>query len=236
MLCLACVNPLFAAHKRPSKWDGSSANFGLNVNTGDTKTKELNMGSILQFTARKWSENLNLNYQLAYTDNTQTKGIFNGTDNVNYYFSEDKKTFVAGNINVISDVTSTYRYTVVGSTMYGRTLHNTKRFTWDIQVGPGMRYNAPHVGYESYTRPVAVFLSNFTLGLKNWGALTENLRYELGRPYNYFQTTTNITNKLYGHLALQLSFQLNHYSELTQHVKASALTNTTTTASIVYNF
>ena len=225
-----------AAHKKLSPWNGSNATFGLNINTGDTKTKNLNFGAIAQYTAKKWLQNLNVTYQLAYTDNTQSKGIFNGTENLNYYFSADKKTFAAGNVNVISDISSSYRYTVVGSAMYGRTLHYTKRFTWDAQVGPGMRYNAPYSGCASSSRPVAVFLTNLTWDLKEWGTLTENLRYEYGKPYNYFQTTTNLTNKLYGHLALQLSFQLNNYSQLPKNKKSTALTNTTSTVSLVYNF
>lgn len=235
---LAMVIPaaLFASHEKPSKWAGSSATLGYNLNTGGTKTQDLNFGTVVQYTTIKWAQTLNMTYQMAYSDGAQTKGIFNGTENLNYYFSADKKTFVAGNVNLISDITSDYRYTVVGSAMYGRTLHNTPRFEWDVQAGPGMRYNAPYKGDEAYTRPVAVFLSNLTFGLKNWGTLTENLRYEYGRPYNYFQTTTNLTNKLTGHLALQLSFQLSHYSELPIMKKVNALTNTTTTASLVYNF
>jgi|GEM_PF-3297470 len=228
--------PLWASHQHGSNWEGSNANFGLNINTGDTKAKDFNLGSIVQYTRTKWSNNLNLTYQLAYTNDVQTKGILNATNNTNYYFSTDKKTFAAGNINVISDITSIYHYTVVGSIMYGRTLRYSKTFTWDAQVGPGMRYNAPLQGYESVSRPVAVFLSNLTWRLKSWGKITENLRYELGRPYDYFQTTTNFTNQLNHHLAIQTSFQLNHYSQLPVHKSGSALTNTTTTLSLVYNF
>lgn len=225
-----------ASHTTNSPWTGSNANLGYNLNTGSTNTQNLSVGANAQYTALKWAQTLNLSYQMAYTDHVQTKSIFNGTENVNYYFSADKKTFMAGNVNVISDITSDYRYTIVGSAMYGRTLYNTKRTNWDVQAGPGMRYNAPTEGVAPYTRPVAVLLSNISIGLNHWGTLTENFRYEYGKPYNYLQTTTNLVNNLTGHLALQLSFQLNHYSQLPLLKKISALTSTTTTASIVYNY
>ena len=129
-----------------------------------------------------------------------------------------------------------YRYTVVGSAMYGRTLRDTKHFNWKAQIGPGIRYNAPYTGSKSDTRPVAVFLSHLTWSLNSWGTLAENLRYEYGKPYNYLQSLTNLTNKLYGHLALQFSFQVDHYSKLPVHKKMTVLTSTATTVSLVYNF
>ena len=240
LLCLCLLSApcslALASHRAPSPWDGSNANFGLNINTGDTDTKDLSTGAIIQYTHKKWSENLNVSYQMAYSNHKQNKSIFNGTDNISYYFSDDKKTFLAGNFNGITDITSEFRYTLIASIMYGRTLKHSKHWNWTAQLGPGYRYNAGYQGESSYQRPVGVFLTNLTWEINKWGTLEEQGRFEFGNPYNYYQSTTSLTNKLIGHLALQMSFQINHYSALPATKKRLVLTNTITMASLVYNF
>ena len=88
-------------------------------------------------------------------------------------------------MNFISDITSDYRYTLVTSAMYGRTLLNNQSLSWDIQLGPGLRYNALHFNIAPYSRPVAVFVSHVDYKIEHWGHLSETFRYELGRPYNF---------------------------------------------------
>ena len=81
----------FASHTANSPWAGTNANLGYNLNTGSTSTQNLSVGANAQYTIPKWAQTLNLSYQMAYTDHVQTKSIFNGTENVNYYFSAVRK-------------------------------------------------------------------------------------------------------------------------------------------------
>ena len=235
---IACMlmKPALASHDHPSPWKGTNANFGLTINSGDTDTKNINTGLVLQYAGINWNNALNLTYQMAYSDGTQNKSIFNGTENLSYYLSADKKTFVAGNLNVVSDMSSSYRYTLVSSLMYGRTLVATHAINWDMQAGPGWRYNAAYSTGTSYKRPVGVVLTNLDWKLSSWGTLSEKGRAEFGTPYNFYQSITALTNTLSGHLALQLSFQVDHYSKLPKTSTSTSLTNTTTMASLVYNF
>lgn len=234
---ITIISSAFAADKKPSRWQGTNASFGLTKNTGDANTTNINAGSGLNYAGTKWQNQLTVSYQMAYTDGNKTKSIFNGTENISHYISANKKTFLAGNVNLISDTSTDYRYSIVSSLNYGRTLINRKSITLDAQAGPGWRYNAPSTaGVAVVDRPVVVLLATLTWQVSRWGTFVQKGRAEEGSPYDYYQSVTSFTNKVSGHLAMQLSFQIGHYTKIPAHSSHTCLTNTTTLASLVYNF
>jgi len=242
LMLLSLPYVVYAKHDKdpvlqPSPWAGTSANLGFTNNTGDSNTRNLNTAITLQYTHLQWVNTANTTYTWTQSNHVTNKRIYTATDNLSYYISPDKKTFLAANALLNSDYFSDYSYTLVMSAMYGRTLYARPDLDMNVQFGPGWRYNAPrYAKIKSVKGPVAVVIANLTWQPWQLGSFNETIRGEFGNPYNYYKSITSFTNKVSGHLALQISYQLDYYSYLPPYVDHSKKTNTQTQVSLVYNF
>ncbi len=222
--------------KLVSPWAGSNAQLGLIINTGNTDNTNLSGGVKLLYTKAPWTNLTQLDMQFSRSQGSTTKQRFFGMDQANYSFSRSRKSFIFGNANYTQDKFSPYDYQGIIAVGYGRDLIKSDRFTLNVQAGPGIRFDDVHGpgGYEQN-----VILS--TASSINWNitkncTLTEQLGYDMGKPYNYLKSVTAVTNKLTGNLAMQISYTMEYYSVIPFGSANTKKLDTTTNIALVYNF
>lgn len=222
--------------KPTSHWAGSNAQFGFVMNTGNTDSTNISAGLVVNYVNNAWTNNAQLNMQFNQSSGTTTKERYYATDQVQYSFSKKRKNYVYSNVNFTDDKFSPYDYQVIGSAGYGRDMIKTPTFTWSLQTGPGMRYD--NVRYQSKDEHNFVV---YTASNANWKvtkgmSLSEQAQYTIGKPYNYLQSVTALTNKIMGNLAMQVSYTLQYYSQIPLGSTNTKKLDTITNVALVYNF
>ncbi len=219
-----------------SHWDGSNATLGLNTNTGNTNTATANAGFNLLYKNDPWSNVANLGILWGRANGEVNKQKFTFVDQANYSFRKANKSFFFMNGDFTADRFSPYRFVFVGSAGYGRDLYRSKAFILSAQAGPGWRRNQVQITREDSSHIILVTQANMTWNISDKGQLTELLRYDIGAPFDYLQTITAFTNKIVGNLAVQISFELDYYSQIPPMSTFTQKVDTISAVSLVYNF
>ncbi|MDF1655394.1 MAG: DUF481 domain-containing protein [Coxiellaceae bacterium] len=219
-----------------SHWDGSSASLGANANTGNTRTATINAGFNLLYNNDPWSNTANLAVLWGKADGSVNKEKFTAVDQLNYSFHKQDKSFFFMNGDFTADRFSPYSYVFVGSAGYGRDLYRSQKIVLSAQAGPGWRRNEVRVDGDPNSHVIIVTQANFLWNVTDKGVFTELLRYDIGAPFDYFQTITAFQNKIIGNLAIQVSFELDYYSKIPPNSTFTQKTDTISAVSLVYNF
>ncbi|WP_423063133.1 DUF481 domain-containing protein [Candidiatus Paracoxiella cheracis] len=222
--------------KKKSPWNGTNAQLGYVVNTGNSNNSNLSAGLNVLYNKPKWANTFQANAYLNKSLGVVTKEQYFLTNQFTYYFTKSRRNYIFSNFRFIEDRFSPYEYQVVFSAGYGRELIKTKRFTLSAQAGPGIRHD-----FIRTTRIYDNHLILSTAMTMNWQitskvALSEQLNYDIGPPFDYLNSVTALTATLAGHLAAQLSYTVQYYSKIPMGSSNTEKTDTITNIALVYNF
>lgn len=221
-----------------SSWDGSKIQFGLSSSTGNTESENYNTQINIDYTKYRWTNAFQANNWFGKSDGNVNQEKYFFQDQINYSFNDnaniDNYVFVSGNWTF--DRFSPYKYQSVYALGYGRDWVKTDRLVLNTQIGPGYRRNKE--------RDTGLIEANYILTTQagiRWfitktGALSETVRYDIGRPYDYLKSVTAFTNKIVGNLAVQISYTVEHYSSIPANSTNTHKTDTTTNVALVYTF
>jgi putative salt-induced outer membrane protein len=225
--------------RAPSPWDGSNANVGYIRNTGNTNSSTLNLGTNVLYKKNWWENTFLGEFQYGKQNGKSNRQYFHFNDQVQFFLDPKVKNsnFIFVNNDTQLNRFGPYRYQMVTAAGYGRQLVNTKRFQWSAQAGPGYRRNKRNTG-DKKTSGTAVLTTqtNATLMLGKWGTLTQLVRFDMAKPYNYLTTVTALTNKIWEHVAVQISFTTQYYSKIPSGSSNTEKLDTITNISLVYNY
>lgn len=217
-----------------SPWAGSNVQFGFTMNTGNTESKNLNGGLLLDYTRGKWQSTTNLNGQFNTGSSGTNKEVFSATEQGEYSFTP--RNFVYLKIDSTFDRFNPYDYVVTESLGLGRKIINTKKVVVTVQAGPGGRHTR-----ETATKIVRndVILdtnANLVWYITDKSTFKEALNADFGPPYNYYQADSTLTTQLIGDLGVQIAFTIQYYSRIPPLSTRTFKTDTTTTIGLVYSF
>ncbi len=217
-------------------WEGSNAQLGFILNTGNTDSTQLNVGFNLIYTRQTWSNQFNSTAYFLRNDKKTTKEQYNLDDQGNYYFTADKTNFAFGEINFTHDKFSAYDYQVVYSAGYGRELLKVGRFIWTAQAGPGLRQDKVQGDDKSESNLVLNTGTTLKYSFSSKSSLSETISDQYGSAYNYIESKTAYTTNIAGNLGLQISYTLDNYSKIPENSQDTKNTDTITNIALVYNF
>ncbi len=219
-----------------SHWDGSNISLGLNMTTGNTSTKSLTSSTIAKYTRERWQNTATVQLWNSEENGTTTKRKFFLQNQANYYFNANKTNFIFLNANDTIDHFSPYQYQLVALGGYGRTLVQNDKVTLAAQVGPGWRRNKERGTGKTTNNFVVSPQVDFDWKMTKNTTFSQNVRYDLGNPYNYLRAESSLTNKLMGNLAIAVNFILENYSKIPAGSSRKIKTDTTTNIALVYTF
>lgn len=241
--CMLFVSHFSIAFEKPNTvinddhWDGSNASLGLNINTGNTQVLDVNAGLYLNYTKNQWNDTTQLTAQFGKNNGVVNKAKYYVQSQLNYNFNHTFSNFIFVNGAWTKDQFTPYEYQLVLSTGYGRDLIKSQHFILSVQAGPGFRRYKDNDSKTQDNHYVMATITDIKWHITAAGILTQSIRYDFGRPYNYLKAITAYTNKIIGNLAVQISFTLEYYSRLPPHRTINAKKmDTTTNIAIVYNF
>lgn len=225
--------------KGPTPWDGSNALVGYVRNTGNTNSSSINLSTNVLYKKKTWQNTFLGEFQYGKQDGKSTRQYFHFNDQIQYFLDPTKKNtnYLFTNGDTVLTRFGPYRYQMVYAAGYGRQLFNNKTFQLSAQAGPGYRRNKKNqAGSKISGTAVLTTQANATLVLGKWGTLTQSARFDFAKPYNYLQATTAITNKIWEHVAIQLSYQITYYSQIPDGSTNTKKLDTVTNVSLVYNY
>lgn len=218
-----------------SAFDGSNAQVGAVVTTGNSNTTNLSGGLTVNYTKGPWLNNFQGNGQFTSNNGQTTQQQIFFQNQTDYNMGRN---FIFGNVNYTQNKFSPYDYQAVVSAGYGRTLVDNEKVKLSTQVGPGARINSIKLNNQpSYveTRLIGVAGLNLAWDITDTVQFTENVTYNFGKPYDYLKTVSALTNKIIGNVAMQVSYTTEYYSTIPMGSQNTQNLDTTLNLSLVYN-
>ena len=237
MSSMAVADPQSTAKLQESNaWDGTNAHLGSVINTGNTNTFQFNAGGTVDYIKNRWNNVIMANWQFGRNQGVVDQNQYIIQNEVNYGLDDRFSKFLFFISSLTSDEFSPYSYQFLAATGYGWYLWKKESFSLSFQLGPGYRRNKIDDTGVTNDQIVGSFKVKMKWLITKGMQLTQNIRYDIGPQYNYLRSTTAVTNKVTKHIAIQISFLLENYSNIPQGSLDTVNTNTTTNVSIVYNF
>ena len=226
-----------AAHAKKSAWDGSNASFGLNINSGNTNTQNVNTALSVIYTHNRWVNNASGQVQFSKDTGVLNKEKYGLQDQLNVGFDSDNINSLFANSVLTIDKFSPYDYVYTGAAGYARKLIHRDNFTLTAQFGPGFSTNRETDTKKKNSQFIMQTASDIEWKVSSWGTLSQNLTADFGKLYNHYISTSKFTNKITKHLAVQIAFNVDHYSTIPPTKGPDTKkTDTTTDVNLVYHF
>lgn len=242
-ICISILAPLNAlAHANhaptPSPWDGTNAQAGYILNTGNSKSMNINLATNIIYKQTEWQNTFLTEFQYAEQSSVANKQQlhFNDQAQFNLHNLDPMRSFLFANADSLFTRFNPYSNQTVVAGGYGVRLIKTQSFLLTVQAGPGFRYSKVQNSSETEKDPIITTQANAELKLGKFGTLTQSARYDIAKPYSFLRTVTSLTNKITGHIAIKGSYIVTNYSRVPSSSNRDKKTDTVTNISIVYNF
>lgn len=240
ILCCCMISTVIFAHTQPSTnkspWAGTSAKFGAVINTGNTNTSQYNAGGLLDYTRHRWNNVTIANWQFGRSEGETNQEKYFAQDEVTYGLNDlsTKYLFLLTSLNV--DIFSPYKYQFLFATGYGFYFWKSDHSSLRFQLGPGYRRDKVDGTNEIHDQIVATTRTTFKWQITKNTNFSQIVQYDLGSEYNYLKTVSKFSNKITGHIAIQISYVLENYSKIPAGSNNTKNTDATTNIAVVYNF
>ncbi|HFE39533.1 MAG TPA: DUF481 domain-containing protein [Gammaproteobacteria bacterium] len=203
---------------------------GFVFTSGNTDTRTVNAKGKLAYIKGKSRNTASL--EALYVDGEQGKlsEKYLGQGKTAYQFSEHSYGFVNGSLE--RDLFSGYDYQATLTTGYGYRFIDTKKFTLDVEGGPGYRRNKldkQNAEGELIGRASGLFAYR----VAKTSTFTEELVSEFGSDAVITRSVTAITAQIVGNMAMKASLTIKNNSNTPMGVDA---TDTETALTLVYSF
>lgn len=213
-----------------SGWTGEFQ-VGGNLNTGNTEEKSLAVALALDREARRWTHHLNVNFDFTRTDGTTSKRRFLGNYELDYDMSP--RDYAFGFVEYRDDRFSGYDYRVIGAVGYGRHVIDRSDLSWELEGGPGFRYNKVQDTGATDTELVGRLTSELEWHLSETATFLNRLGLLTGTNTTTFDTLTALDLQINSRLSGRLSFET--FTDF-DPPPTTKKTDTVTQGSLVYQF
>lgn len=242
-IILFCPIAVFAHSKKCSEhshkdspWHGTSAKFGAVINTGNTNTSQYNAGGTLDYTKNRWNNVTVTNWQFGKSEGEVNQEKYFIQNELNYGLDPTRKKYLFQTASYTEDKFSPYKYQLLIAAGFGFHLWRTDRFSLRFQFGPGYRRDEVDGTDEVHDQIVATTRTTMKWQMTKNSNFRQIVQYDIGSQYNYLKTVSVVTNKVTGHIAIQLSYVVENYSRIPLGSSNTEKTDTTTNIAVVYNF
>ncbi|AKH69038.1 putative salt-induced outer membrane protein [Spongiibacter sp. IMCC21906] len=222
------------AQEPPKLWKGD-VQFGYNQTEGNTDEKSV-LGRINAKRQRgSWTYDITANGQNNESDGTRSAEAYFLSNRLAYDFSQFNYTFLYGGVD--KDLFSGYRYQATVSAGYGRRIFKTTQFTWDAEVGPGVRvseFEAPSdEGDGQISEAILRLSTELVYSLSETASLSQLLTVESGDQNTVSKSTTSLKTKIVGGFGLSISYILEYNETVPQE---TVHLDRQTAVTLVYSF
>ncbi len=226
------------AEEKVTSWKGSHIKLGLLINTGNTNTTDISAEIKLHYKDGYWTNTSVFAADFSRDSGETTAENYHVKDQLQYAFSQQRKSYIYGNVELTQDRFSAYEYQNMASVGYGRDIVKTKQWYLSMQAGPGVRYYQVDGSDESDTDLVFDTKANLAWHINKNLVFKQDVQYNVGfeGAYDYLESTTSLRDKLLGHLAMDLSYKVQYYSKIPPGSTNTESVDTITKLALIYSF
>lgn len=222
-----------AQDKKESPWSGN-VQFGLSATGGNTTSSSTNGGLSFLYKKDKWSNKLDFNAIHNTSEGETSAELYDLELGVNYYQTE--KDFLSYTSSNTYNEFSTYDITLVNAIGIGRRIIDNKKVTFDVQLGPGYRYQRVAETGEKNEEVVGQLSGNFVWNISKVASFTQSIEVNTGSDNTQTKAKSALTTKILENLGLQLGYTVTHNSNLPEGSKNTQKTDYYSSVNVIYSF
>lgn len=233
ILCLGSVTAI--AEEAPADGWKSTAEAGVVVTNGNTKTSTFNGKFDSNKEVEKWRYNLHAEALSSSNGNVQSAEKYLASGQSNYKYN--KFDYMYGLAMHEKDRFSGYDYQTTLAVGYGRRLINDDTMKLDLEIGPGVRFSRvddeidPNA--QAQSDAILRLAAKYLWKVSTNATFTEDLTSELGGDANITKSVTGLKANINSSLAMKTTVTIKHTSKVPLGTKK---TDTETALTLVYSF
>lgn len=226
----AMLAALVLAAPAAAEWS-ATGEFGLVFARGNTETETLNTKLTLGYTKDRWSNETEVGYLRSESDGDLEADRFVFGNDTRYRLS--KASYVAGLLRYDRDRFSSFEYQTSLAVAYGRTLIDTERQAWSVELGPGVRHSEQRESGETSTNLIARGGMDYRLTISETAELTNETLVESGSNNTFVENETALQVQINDSLALKTGLAIRHNTDVEA---GRENTDYLSTVNLVYSF
>ncbi len=235
MAATASATDSAAANTALDKGWESTAELGIVVTSGNTKTSSTSGKFDTNKEVEKWRFNLHAETLSSSSDNVKSAEKYLASGQANYKFN--KFDYMFGLLTYNKDLFSGYEYQSTIAAGYGRRILNNDTMTLDLEAGPGVRFSKVDTSIdpnaEARSQAVLRTAAKYRWTISDNSKFSEDLTSEASHESSVTKSVTGLTAKVNSSLAMKVTVTLTR----TTHVPVGTKENDTETAlTLVYSF
>ncbi len=219
---------------KKSAFDGSKLAVGYVANTGNTNSRNIDLGGVLKYVDNRWS------YRELTTYEKQEDSV-NGTTQNKFYsqgraqFAINNKDYFYGQLSYLNNQFDGYVYVYDENLGYGHYFSMPASMTFDVFLGPGLRQRKliESAGGTFSNEPDMQFGTEYLWRVSSNATFHTRIQTEVAGENTHTDVSTGVTSIITNHLALSVNYDVGYD---TKPVVSKKATNTTTTVQMLYNF
>jgi putative salt-induced outer membrane protein len=228
----------------PSPWSGSGGELGFASAHGNSSTESFNAKLRGRYTDGDWIHSLDftgLRSSATYTRTLDDGGVqhyqqttanrYSGTAGSALQLGEHRQ--LTATLRYDRDDFASYDRVGTFGLGYGTRLIDRPKFSFDAQIGPGVRRAHDAVKDEEETGLIGRGLFDMHYSITANTDLVNTLLVESGSYNTFAQNDLGVSVSMNNHFALKAAWQMRHNSQVSDDSKK---TDTLTTVNLVYTF
>lgn len=215
--------------KAVSSWK-SQAELGFVKTSGNTKTSSTNIKFDITNEGEKWRHNVHIEGYSTKTDNITSAERYQFSEKSDYKFNEFDYLFLRTDYD--KDRFGGFEYQASFSLGYGRRLLNKDTMTFDVEIGPGIRYSQV-ILFETEKESLLRVAAKYNWDITENSKFTQEFAYDEGEDLTVSKSITTLQANIQSNLAMKWTHTVKHNSVVPLGVKKTA---TETAVTLVYLF
>ena len=220
--------------QKQNNFDGSKLALGYVANTGNTNSRNVDVGGVLNYTHARW----NLNELTTYErQQDSTEGV---TEDKFYtqgraQFAINVRDYMYLQTSYLTNQFDGYVYVYNENLGYGHYIPVPPTMSFDIFVGPGLRQSREiaSAGGEFTNQADMQVGTEYLWDFSNNATFNFNIQTEAASANTHTEANAGVTSFIAKHLALNVNYDVGYDSKPVADKKA---VNTTTTMQVLYHF
>jgi len=220
--------------KKPIKHFSGDVHFGMLINTGNSKNKNIFGKLVLKYKRNNWQLEANTNGQLSTSKEEKTAQNFSLAGTANYYFKPRHSAFTKLDYtyNQFSPYLCVYSL-IVG---YGWKAIDKEKIQLMFKVGPGFRHQKEATSEKTNTDPIGYASGELVWKITKNATFKQLFSAEGGKHNVYNYSKTALSTKIIGNLGVEISFIVKHNTDIPKLSKNKYKTDASTNVLLVYSF
>jgi putative salt-induced outer membrane protein len=185
-----------------------SVELGFNRTTGNSETRGYHTALVIDEMLGEWRNRFNFEHSFKKDSGNVSEERYFFSDQLNHHYSDSA--YVLGRAAYENDRFNGLDNAVTVSLGMGYLILEADKYRWDVEGGPGYRYNAAQ---DERSEVIMRLASSARYDISDTSRLRQQFSVEAGKENTISRSETSLSASIIGQLAMKLSFVATHQSQ-----------------------